>query len=360
MAKKTVKEREQLKLLKLDAAKVPASVEAPSAEPVEKEEIRDQHIRSGVISFACGYSLAPIELVEATLTNKKGVQDGKDRGMAPNAHRTVRHAVYSLAFDVNYNTAKKTKTKFRDVLINLHFLPMIYYLNPSRIRNAANVTLRAYYLFEHENRYGSKSLADLVALVEPVPLVKHPTSWKDYKTFQGTVDFIGIKTYDLKEAFEQARKLPEVLGISPEKLPTTYRGRYSGVVVFEANNANLNGDPDLEGSPRMFSDGYGWLTDVSVKRKLRDAIEDCVNNTDDDYCKATLDIFGIPKEQLAILEQRGRRVSEVFKEIAENGIDAFLDHYIDARVFGNCLMKENEDRKKKREENSNASGAQSE
>ena len=45
------------------------------------EEGEDNFIRTGVVQFGMGISLAPVEIIRQTNTNKAGVESGKDRGM---------------------------------------------------------------------------------------------------------------------------------------------------------------------------------------------------------------------------------------------------------------------------------------
>ncbi len=67
----------------------------------KKREARDHFISTGVVQFGPGVSVAPIEIVRVTFTNKAGVETEKDQGMAPLAWRVVRHGVYALPFFVN-------------------------------------------------------------------------------------------------------------------------------------------------------------------------------------------------------------------------------------------------------------------
>jgi CRISPR-associated protein Csd2 len=58
------------------------------------EEGQPNAIKTGVVQFGLGLSIAPIDIERQTTTNKAGVEEGKDRGMAPLAYRIVRHGVY--------------------------------------------------------------------------------------------------------------------------------------------------------------------------------------------------------------------------------------------------------------------------
>ena len=49
--------------------------------------------------------------------------------------------------------------------------------------------------------------------------------------------------------------------------------RYDFVLLFDVNNGNPNGDPDSGNMPRTDLDGHGIVTDVCLKRKIRDFVE---------------------------------------------------------------------------------------
>ena len=50
--------------------------------------------------------------------------------------------------------------------------------------------------------------------------------------------------------------------------------RYDFVMLFDVENGNPNGDPDAGNAPRVDADtGYGYITDVCLKRKIRNYIE---------------------------------------------------------------------------------------
>lgn len=52
--------------------------------------------------------------------------------------------------------------------------------------------------------------------------------------------------------------------------------RYDFVMLFDVENGNPNGDPDAGNSPRMDAEtGYGYITDVCLKRKIRNYVELC-------------------------------------------------------------------------------------
>lgn len=52
------------------------------------------------------------------------------------------------------------------------------------------------------------------------------------------------------------------------------KNRYEFVILFDVENGNPNGDPDAGNMPRMDPEtGYGLVTDVCLKRKIRNYVE---------------------------------------------------------------------------------------
>ena len=50
--------------------------------------------------------------------------------------------------------------------------------------------------------------------------------------------------------------------------------RYDFVMLFDVENGNPNGDPDAGNAPRVDAGtGYGYITDVCMKRKIRNYVE---------------------------------------------------------------------------------------
>jgi CRISPR-associated protein Csd2 len=48
--------------------------------------------------------------------------------------------------------------------------------------------------------------------------------------------------------------------------------RYDFCFLFDVINGNPNGDPDANNKPRQHQNGLGYVTDVSIKRKIRNAV----------------------------------------------------------------------------------------
>lgn len=116
-------------------------------------EKRDHFISTGVVQFGPGISVAPIEVIRATFTNKAGVEEGKDRGMAPLALRIVRHGVYLMPFFVNPCAATKTGCGLNDLRLMQFLIPHAYRLTASMSR--PQVEVRHAWYAEHKSPLGS-------------------------------------------------------------------------------------------------------------------------------------------------------------------------------------------------------------
>ena len=59
----------------------------------------------------------------------------------------------------------------------------------------------------------------------------------------------------------------------------TIKNRYEFVYLFDVENGNPNGDPDAGNMPRIDPEtSYGLVTDVCLKRKIRNFVEIVKNN----------------------------------------------------------------------------------
>lgn len=114
---------------------------------------KDHFISTGVVQFGPGISVAPIEIERLTTTNKAGVQEGKDRGMAPLGWRVVRHAVYTMPFFVNPMMATKSGCVELDIDLMKFLIPHAYRSTASAVRPF--VELRHAWYSEHKSPLGS-------------------------------------------------------------------------------------------------------------------------------------------------------------------------------------------------------------
>ena len=129
------------------------------------EEGGGDTIRSGVAHFGVGVSVAPIEIEFSTWTNIAGVQEGKDRGMAPMGFRVVKHGVYAVPFFVNPSLAHKTGCTEMDVKLMLELLPLAYAHTRSVVRTMVEVVHA--HVFTHDRPLGSLSDFALLDALTP-------------------------------------------------------------------------------------------------------------------------------------------------------------------------------------------------
>jgi Cas7 group CRISPR-associated protein Csh2 len=120
--------------------------------------------------------------------------------------------------------------------------------------------------------------------------------------------------------------------------------RVTGLLIIEAVNSNPNGDPDRESDPRQRPNGYGEISPVSFKRKLRDLLEDA----NSPFFKNLPSEYSDNPNRYRILESRGRDrkqiTGEMAKDISKFDQDKFLQSefvkkYWDARLFGNTFLE---------------------
>ena len=127
----------------------------------------------------------------------------------------------------------------------------------------------------------------------------------------------------------------------------TIKNRYEFVVLFDVENGNPNGDPDAGNMPRIDPEsGLGLVTDVCLKRKIRNYVETVkeeepgfqiyiredvpLNRSDRTACGS-----------LGIHETDEKKVTEGLKKLKKNDPDADLkirdymcQNFYDIRTFG--------------------------
>lgn len=139
-------------------------------------------IKTGVVQFGMGISIAPVEIIRQTNTNKAGVQEGKNAGMAPLAYRIVEHGVYCMPFFVNPNYASKSGCTADDISLLKFLIPHVYEQNRSAIR--PDVRIRHAWYIEHTNILGSCPEYLLFEALTPTKrgnADEPSTSWSDYE-----------------------------------------------------------------------------------------------------------------------------------------------------------------------------------
>lgn len=119
------------------------------------------------------------------------------------------------------------------------------------------------------------------------------------------------------------------------------KNRYEFVLLFDVENGNPNGDPDMGNMPRVDPQtGYGIVTDVCLKRKVRDYV---------DMVKAGKEGYEIyVKDGVVLNEQHKRAVDKIKpkepkkpKKDEEEKLKKFMcDTFFDIRSFGAVMALE--------------------
>lgn len=147
----------------------------------ELEKGRNIPVKTGVVQFGLGMSVAPV-LVERLTTTNPAVQEDKSRGMAPLAYRVVQHGVYCMPFFVNPSAASKSGCSKKDIELLQRVIPYAYAHTASYIRS--QVEIRHAWYIEHKSPLGSCSDFDLIAALTPKKKSapdKPSSCWDDYE-----------------------------------------------------------------------------------------------------------------------------------------------------------------------------------
>lgn len=137
-------------------------------------------INTGAVQIGVGLSVAPIDVVRMTNTNKSGVEADKDRGMAPLAFRVVTHGIYYIPIYVNPSIAQKTGATAEDLELFKFMIPYVYQHTASAIRPQISI-LHAWFA-EHKNTLGSCPEHLFINALTPTLKegVSRPVSASDY------------------------------------------------------------------------------------------------------------------------------------------------------------------------------------
>lgn len=130
----------------------------------ELEKGRKVPVKTGVVQFGLGVSIAPIRIERLTTTNPP-VQGDKTGGMAPLGYRVVEHAIYCMPFFVNPSAAHKSGCTAKDIELLLALIPHAYAHSRSYVRPNVEI-LHAWYC-EHKSALGSCSDFKLIDALSP-------------------------------------------------------------------------------------------------------------------------------------------------------------------------------------------------
>lgn len=118
------------------------------------------------------------------------------------------------------------------------------------------------------------------------------------------------------------------------------KNRYDFVILFEVENGNPNGDPDAGNMPRFDPEtNYGIVTDVCLKRKIRDYVETVKEDAQGFriYIKSGVPLNRSDAEAYEYLGLTGKSVKERKKNDPTLDIqvrDFMCRNFYDIRTFG--------------------------
>lgn len=115
---------------------------------------------------------------------------------------------------------------------------------------------------------------------------------------------------------------------------TSINNKYDFKVIFSVKNANPNGDPLNGNRPRQNFDGFGEVSDVCLKRKIRNRMQDLgesifvqSNDRVTDNFKSLKDRADGDEELKKILGKKKNADADIFAQIA-------CKNWLDVRAFG--------------------------
>ena len=118
------------------------------------------------------------------------------------------------------------------------------------------------------------------------------------------------------------------------------KNRYEFVILFDVENGNPNGDPDAGNMPRVDPEtGYGLVTDVCLKRKIRNYVETAKEN-EKGYRIYIKD--GVPRNRgdleayadLGVDEKTIKDAKKKDSTLDERVRDFMCQNFYDIRTFG--------------------------
>ena len=127
------------------------------------------------------------------------------------------------------------------------------------------------------------------------------------------------------------------------------KNRIDFVYIFDVQNGNPNGDPDAANAPRVDAeDMHGIVTDVCLKRKVRNYVQTIVAEDDKNEFQEGYDIFVKDKavldalvekiydyESVKIIKDKDKKTEEVKKK--EEAKKLLCKNYFDIRTFGQVI-----------------------
>lgn len=123
-------------------------------------------------------------------------------------------------------------------------------------------------------------------------------------------------------------------------------------VIITATNANPNGDPLNGNRPRQDNYGFGEISDVCIKRKIRNRLQDMGESVfvqSDDRCDDNFGSLKIRAESNNNLKKLGKKPSR------QDYLDTACKEWIDVRSFGQVFAFADSDNENEKSKNKGVS-----
>ena len=128
-----------------------------------------------------------------------------------------------------------------------------------------------------------------------------------------------------------------------EKFMSELKGKIDFTLFISVSNANPNGDPLNGNRPRINLDGYGEISDLCIKRKIRNRFQDLgqrvfvqPDERSDDGCRSL-------KERAESCEELNKEINKKKKADRDLCAQIACREWIDVRSFGQVFAFKGED-----------------
>ena len=115
------------------------------------------------------------------------------------------------------------------------------------------------------------------------------------------------------------------------------KNRYEFTILFDVENGNPNGDPDAANMPRVDPEtGLGLVTDVCLKRKIRNYVEDVKEDAEGYkiYIKDGIPLNTSDRLAYTAVLGEGKKLEKKDPEIDNKLRDFMCKNFYDVRTFG--------------------------
>lgn len=140
---------------------------------------------------------------------------------------------------------------------------------------------------------------------------------------------------------------------------STLQNKIDFAVIFRVKNANPNGDPLNGNRPRIDYSNYGEMSDVSIKRKIRDRLlEQWINDGRNEDDGNMIFVQSDDRKADNAKSLRDRAEAGLGKELgSEKTAELACKKWLDVRAFGQLFaLKSNKKAGKKKEDGSDEEG----